>query len=144
MAVIRSAGIVPVKSEKEQYKFLMLRRNDYYDFAKGKLEPNEEYIDAAIRETAEETALTNLNFKWDFCFTETLPYKTKDKEKKRTKIARYYVAEVLSGEPCIIPNPETGKCEHDEFMWLTYDEACQLPLRKRIRKVLDWANSTIN
>ncbi|HHQ41444.1 MAG TPA: NUDIX hydrolase, partial [Chromatiales bacterium] len=66
-------------------------------------------------------------------YTETPPY-------GRGKVARYYVAEAPEGEPRLPVSPELGRPEHDEFRWVTYDEARAL-LNDRVRAVLDWAHA---
>jgi bis(5'-nucleosidyl)-tetraphosphatase len=42
----------------------------------------------------------------------------------------------------MLPNPLTGVTEHDEFRWVTYDEASRL-LVPRVRLVLDWAENRL-
>lgn len=123
--------------------FLLLRNRKYWDAPKGKLDPGESFLEAALRETEEESNLSDLNFKWGFDFIETEPYKTRVEGKKRTKVARYYVAEVMSGEAEIKPNEDTGIKEHDEFRWVYYVEAIRLPLHKRMVGVLEWANGVV-
>ena len=118
-------------------KFLLLRAYDYWDFPKGMVDAGEEPLAAAIREVEEETTLTNLDFRWDHIFQETEPYGSKN------KIARYYIAESKEGEAHLPVSTELGKPEHDEFRWLTYEEARPL-LVPRVEAILDWANKIIN
>lgn len=134
MAKEFSAGIVIVKNNQ----FLMLRSFSYWESGpKGKVEQGEEPFQAALREAKEETSLTDFNFKWGETYTETEPYG------KRKKIARYYIAELLSGEVDLPINPELGKPEHNEFRWATYDEAILLT-NERIQKILTWAQDQVN
>ena len=114
-------------------KYLLLRAFNYWDFPKGQLDPGEEPLAAAIREVEEETTLTNLDFRWGHVFQETEPYGNKN------KIARYYIAESKEGEAHLPVSAELGKPEHDEFRWLTYDEAKEL-LVPRVQAILDWAH----
>lgn len=141
--LVYSAGIVPVRIE-EVPKFLLLRSNTYFDFPKGKLDPGETHLEAALRETLEESGLWDLNFSWGMDYIETLPYQTSYGKKKCKKIARYYIAELMSGEPEIVANPKSGIKEHQEYKWVSYDQAIELPLHSRIRKVLDWAKHTLD
>ena len=143
--IIYSAGIVPVKFISDTYQFLILRKGNYWDFPKGKLEPGEQFLEAAIRETAEETTLTDIIFPWGHIYNDTEPYKVKtgNKNKKGRKIARYFLGRVMSGEPRLMPNPENGRVEHDEFRWLFYHQVKSLALTERIEDTLDWAQQQI-
>jgi bis(5'-nucleosidyl)-tetraphosphatase len=144
MELVFSAGIVPVKKGSRDYEYLMLRSGDYYDFPKGKLDPGETHLEAAIRETREESGLSRLKFKWGRVFQETDSYKTKMDGRSVRKVSRYYLGEVSPKSQAYIPrNPETGIKEHQELRWVTYDEALKLPLHTRIKTILDWARSQI-
>ncbi len=130
-----SAGVVVVRRKANAWHFLLLRAGHYWDFPKGMVEPGEDPLAAAIRETEEETTLTDLDFRWGHAFTETEPY-------GKNKIARYYVAESKTGEVDLPVSAELGHPEHDEFRWLSYDEARPL-LVPRVQAVLDWAKGKI-
>lgn len=111
--------------------FLVLRAYGYWDFPKGRVEPGETAFEAAVRETREETTLTDLDFRWGDAWIETEPYAS-------GKVARYYLAASGDGDVRLEPSPATGKPEHHEFRWVTYDEASTL-LVPRLRRVLAWA-----
>lgn len=137
---IISAGIVPVKLVDGKYHFLLLRSGDHWDFPKGKSEPGEKHLlETALRETAEETELTvnDLDFKWG---TQS---KKSDVYKKGTKFAVYYIAESNKDEITLPISEELGRPEHDEYTWVTYEEAAEL-VGNRIKKILDWANDIVN
>ena len=137
---VLSAGIVVVRPSGGGYEYLLLQNNRYVDFPKGKVDEGESLLEAALRETQEESHLYDLDFKWGTdVYTETDPYLTKSNDKKVKKVARYYVAELKSGEVKLLPNPHSGIIEHDKFYWVTYEKALELPLSERIRLVLDWA-----
>lgn len=135
--MIYSSGIVVVRKEKDKWQCLMLNNGGIWDFPKGKLEENENFIQAALRETKEESNVDNLSFDWGFVFFQTKPYQ---KGKKR-KTARYYLARMVSGEPRIMPNLKTGRKEHQFFSWFYFSDLPEL--QERINLVADWANSTI-
>ncbi len=124
-----SAGIIPVL--KDQNLFLLMRAYRYWDFPKGIVEPGETSLLAAQRELTEETGLRRANFRWGDDYIETERY-------SYGKVARYYLAEVESEDVIILANPVSGRKEHDEFRWLTYDQASRL-LVPRVQTVLDWA-----
>ncbi len=129
-----SAGVIPIL--KNQSLFLLLRAYRYWDFPKGIVEAGEDPLEAAKRELLEESGLANPKFKWGNEFVETERY-------SYGKIARYYLAEVASEKISITENPVSGRREHDEYRWVTYDEASKL-LVPRVRRVLDWAQARIN
>jgi bis(5'-nucleosidyl)-tetraphosphatase len=130
-----SAGVVVVRRSAGQWRYLLLRAGSYWDFPKGMVEPGEDPLAAAIRETEEETTLTGLNFRWGHEFIETEPY-------GKNKIARYYLAESKTGEVSLPVSAELGHPEHDEYLWLDY-EAARLLLVLRVQAVLDWARKII-
>ena len=130
-----SAGVVVVRRFDDRYRYLLLRVRDYWDFPKGMVEPGEDPLAAAIRETEEETTLTDLDFRWGRAYLETEPY-------GKNKIARYYLAESKTGEVNLPVSAELGHPEHDEFRWMEYDAARGL-LVPRVLAVLDWAGKII-
>jgi 8-oxo-dGTP pyrophosphatase MutT (NUDIX family) len=132
MTTIRlSAGIILIRRLNNRCYFLVLRVYNYWDFPKGELEPDEQPFDAARRETAEETGITQMEFHWQDAYYETQPY-------AGGKIARYYLAETHESNVVLGINPELGRPEHHEFRWVSYKEACLL-LNDRVRAALDWA-----
>jgi bis(5'-nucleosidyl)-tetraphosphatase len=132
-----SAGVVVVRYFDGAPKLLLLRAFNYWDFPKGLLDPDEEPLAAAVREVEEETGLTQLDFRWGHVFQETEPYGSNN------KIARYYIAESKKGDAHLPVSAELGKPEHDEFRWLTYEEA-RPSLVPRVEAILNWANKIIN
>lgn len=133
-----SAGIVIVKLFDNHYKFLILRNGNFYEPPKGRVELKESKFDAAVRETCEETTLKpeDLNFEWGFVNKDT------DKYMKGKKYVKYFLAKVNVDNIQPRVNKELGKAEHQESMWLTYQEAIKLA-NDRIKKILEWANSIV-
>lgn len=130
-----SAGVVVVRAAAAPPRYLLLRAYRYWDFPKGEVEPGERSLDAARREVREETTLKGLVFRWGYGYRETPVY-------GRGKIARYYLAEVLTGAVQLPVSPELGRPEHHEFRWLTYRQARPL-LVERLQVVLDWAHGIV-
>lgn len=126
-----SCGVVVVREKELGYRFLMLRAYRHWDFPKGMLEPGEAPLEAAIREVAEETTLTGLEFRWGHSFQETGPY-------NRGKVARYYLAATTAGTVHLAPNPALGRAEHSEFRWVAYPEAMDLA-SPRLKPIVTWA-----
>lgn len=126
-----STGIILIRHTKNGCLYLVLRAYSYWDFPKGEVEAGEQPLAAAIRETAEETGIEQLEFRWQDEFHETPPY-------AGGKVARYYLAETQESRVILGINPELGRPEHHEFRWVTYSEACSL-LNARMRAALHWA-----
>ncbi|MCU0937190.1 MAG: bis(5'-nucleosyl)-tetraphosphatase [Gammaproteobacteria bacterium] len=132
-ASVLSAGVVVLRRQRGECRFLLLRAYRYWDFPKGHVEPGEDPLDAARREVLEETGLTDLHFRWGLEFRETAPY-------GRGKVARYYVAETTEERVTLAVNPEIGRPEHEEFRWLTRPGAHRLVV-PRVAAILEWASS---
>ena len=133
-ARILSSGVVVVLWNRDHYDYLLLRAYNYWDFPKGMVEVAESPLQAAVREVEEETALTQLRFRWGDIYRETHPYN------QGRKVARYYIAESTSAAVMLMPNPELGRPEHNEYRWVNRTEAWDL-LTPRVRAILEWANS---
>jgi len=134
-ALIRAAGAVVFRRTGTGVRLLLLRAYANWDFPKGLVEPGEDDLACARREVAEETGLADLDFPFGEEFRETLPY-------SGGKVARYYLAETQE-EVIVLPvSPELGRPEHDEWRWVTVDEAEDL-LPPRLALVLDWARKTV-
>ena len=131
-----SAGVIVVRRHADGYRYLLLRAYSYWDFSKGLVESGEAPLASAVREVAEETTLTDLNFRWGEDYRETEPY-------ARAKVARYYVAESAQGEVSLPVSPELGHPEHQEFRWLDYKAARKL-LAPRVQPILDWAHALVS
>lgn len=131
-----SAGVVIVRRQGSDYRYLLLRAYNYWDFSKGLVEAGEEPRTSAIREVAEETTLTDLDFRWGSGYRETEPYGA-------NKVARYYVAESRAGNVHLPVSPELGRPEHDEFRWCDYASARKL-LAPRVQPILDWAHALVS
>lgn len=131
-----AAGFVVVRFAGGEPRFLLLRAYGYWDFPKGEVEPGEDPLSTARRETVEETELSGLAERWGDACCETEPYR------RGRKVARYYLAESAGGEVELPVSPELGRPEHHEARWASYDEACTL-LVDRLRPVLDWAKERV-
>ena len=132
----RSAGIVVVRQQNNEWRFLVLRAYRNWDFPKGLIEPGEKPFAAAVRETGEETGLTDLDFRWGTESIDTEMYGDH-------KVASFYLAQT-GQERIVLPvNLELGHPEHDEFRWVGMDEAQRL-LPARLQPILRWAHKTLS
>ncbi len=127
----RSAGIVVVRQLNGEWRFLILRAYRNWDFPKGLIEPGEKPLAAAVRETGEETGLTDLDFRWGSACIDTEMYGDH-------KVASFYLAQTGQDEIVLPVNPELGHPEHNEFRWVKYQEA-QALLPPRLQPILDRA-----
>lgn len=130
-----SSGIVIVRRQRENWRYLLLRAYQHWDFPKGLVESGETPLEAACREVLEETTLSKLEFHWGHIYLETGPY-------WKNKVARYYLAEAPAGEVMLPVNPDLGRPEHEEFKWVSRDDAEKL-VRPRVARVLAWAESHV-
>jgi bis(5'-nucleosidyl)-tetraphosphatase len=132
----RSAGVVVTRRIGGEIRYLLLRCYRYWDFPKGEIEPGEDPLETARRESEEETGLTGLRLRWGEVYTETPVY-------GKGKVARYYLAESPTGDVSLPISPELGAPEHHEFRWAGYAEARSL-VNDRVGAVLDWARERVS
>tara|TARA_Y100000034_G_scaffold119168_1_gene160658 strand:+ start:258 stop:713 length:456 start_codon:yes stop_codon:yes gene_type:complete len=102
------AGIVVVKDFDGEWKVLALSLRGLYDIPKGIIEPDEDALSAAMRETVEEASISNLDFKWDL------------DSFKASQVTVYVAA--TTQDPSVTKNPETGILEHDSAQWVEWDD----------------------
>ena len=130
-----AAGIVPARRDGNGWKVLVLHARGEWDFPKGRIEDGEMPLEAAFRETREETGITDLELEFGDTWCDTPPY-------SGGRIARYFVA-VTKQEQITLPvSPELGHPEHDAWQWVDFDEAVSL-VRARVVPVLAWARERL-
>ena len=130
-----SCGVVLARQAEDSWVTLMLRAWHHWDFPKGVRETGEDPLEAAIREVGEETGITAMSFDWGERYFETGPY-------SRGKIARYFIARTSQADVVLGPSPDTGEPEHQEWRWVTFDEAYDLG-SPRVRQIVQWARQII-
>jgi 8-oxo-dGTP pyrophosphatase MutT (NUDIX family) len=135
-ATKRGAGVVVLRRSPDGWRVLILRAYRNWDFPKGLLDPGESPLAAAVRETREETSLSDLVFRWGYRCIDTEPYAV-------GKVVRYFLAESSSGNVMLPVSPELGRPEHSEFRWAALEEAAEL-LPPRLVIVLRWADALVN
>ncbi len=129
-----SFGIVPIAFEQAgRPVFLILRAYKYWDFPKGGAEEGETPLEAARREMTEETGIGEVTLAWGEVSMTTGVY-------AGDKVSTYYPARVEMQQITLPDSAELGRPEHDEYRWVSYEEARVL-LPPRLIPILDWANT---
>lgn len=132
----QSAGIILIKKGVDGPKVLLMRAYNFWDFPKGGIEENENKLEAAIREVKEETGITNLSFNWGKIYYETECFG------RNRKVVFYFIAETEEEKVVMGISPTLGKPEHEEYRWVTFEEAKEMVV-ERIQKALYWAQNRI-
>ena len=130
-----SAGIIVKDESCGEPTYLCVRAFSNWDFPKGRLEDGEGLVTAAVRELAEETSLGIDDIVLLPLCAPPVIYKNGN------KTAHYFLATRKSDKVPFLPvNPEIGKPEHDEYMWMTMDEM-HSTFPRRLLPVLEWLSS---
>jgi 8-oxo-dGTP pyrophosphatase MutT (NUDIX family) len=112
-----SAGIVLFRRENDKILFLLLHYpSGHWDFVKGKMEKGETYRETAIRETREETGITDINFIDNF--EEWIQYNFQFEGELVDKKVVFFLAETKTKEIEI-------SHEHLDFTWMDYVTAME-------------------
>jgi 8-oxo-dGTP pyrophosphatase MutT (NUDIX family) len=123
----RSAGAVIFRRDKGVKYLLLHYPAGHWDFVKGNIESGEDEIETVIRETEEETGISDLKILEGF--REEISYKYKRNNELIHKEVVFYLAE--SGEKNV-----KLSYEHVDFKWLPYDEAMKTLTYENARNVL--------
>ncbi|HET8806637.1 MAG TPA: NUDIX hydrolase [Gaiellales bacterium] len=121
--IVRAAGAVLVDGER--VALVHRPRYDDWTLPKGKNEPGEDDIAAALREVQEETGFHG-RIERDL---GVVRYTVEKHGAVMPKVVRYYVMAVGAG--AFEPNHEV-----DELRWVTREQAAQLLTYERDREVL--------
>ena len=128
----KSAGIVLFRNDSNKNEFLLLNYpQGHWDFVKGKIEQNETSHEAAIRETREETGITNIEFIDGF--EESVEYDFRFKRENIHKKVIFFLAKT---------NEKNIKLshEHNDYLWLGYNDALKKFTFKNAKNILTKAN----
>ena len=108
-----SAGIILYRKENIKKLFLLLHYpSGHWDFVKGKMEKNETTHETAIRETKEETGITDIVFAENF--EEWIEYNFKYQGELVQKKVVFFLAETKTKEIKI-------SHEHSGYTWMDYN-----------------------
>ena len=112
-----SAGIVLFRKEGSKILFLLLHYpSGHWDFVKGKMEKGESTHGTAIRETREETGITDITFFDDF--EEWIEYNFQYQGELVHKKVVFFLAETKTKEVNI-------SHEHLDYTWMDYNTSME-------------------
>ena len=128
----KSAGIVLFRNASNKNEFLLLNYpQGHWDFIKGKIEQGETLYETASRETKEETGISDIEFIDGF--EESVEYNFKFKNEDIHKIVVFFLAK--TNEKKI-----TLSHEHNDFVWMEYDDAIKKTTFRNAKNVLSKTN----
>ncbi|QDI89266.1 NUDIX domain-containing protein [Candidatus Nitrosopumilus sp. SW] len=112
-----SAGIVLFRREDSKNLFLLLHYpSGHWDFVKGKMEKGESTHETAVRETKEETGITDITFLDNF--EEWIEYNFQYQKELVHKKVVFFLAETKTKEVNI-------SHEHLDYTWMDYNTAME-------------------
>lgn len=132
-----SAGAIVFYLEEGKPVYLLLKYKNYWGFAKGIIEKGEKSIDAALREIGEEAGLKKENLQIIEGFREKQGWFFQTEEGLVRKQATFFLARANTKEVKI-----SG--EHEDFKWLSLEEALAMMKIKANRELLEKADKFLN
>jgi 8-oxo-dGTP pyrophosphatase MutT (NUDIX family) len=130
-----SAGIVLVRKENSKRLFLLLHYpSGHWDFVKGKMEKGETTHQTAIRETREETGITDIIFLDDF--EEWIEYNFQFQGELIHKKVVFFLAETKTKEVFI-------SHEHLDYAWMDYQTAMEKTTFENAKSILIKSESVL-
>jgi 8-oxo-dGTP pyrophosphatase MutT (NUDIX family) len=131
-----SAGIVLYRKENTKNLFLLLHYpSGHWDFVKGKMEKNETTHETAIRETKEETGITDIVFAEKF--EEWIEYNFKYQGELVQKKVVFFLAETKTKEIKI-------SHEHSGYIWMDYNASMEKTTFDNAKTVLTKAEKLLS
>ena len=131
-----SAGIVLFRKEESKILFLLLHYpSGHWDFVKGKMEKGESTHQTAIRETKEETGITDITFVENF--EEWIQYNFKYQGELVQKKVVFFLAETKTKDVKI-------SHEHSGYTWLDYNSSMEKTTFDNAKTVLTKAERLLS
>jgi 8-oxo-dGTP pyrophosphatase MutT (NUDIX family) len=132
----KSAGIVLFRNISNKNEFLLLNYpQGHWDFIKGKVEQNETLHETAIRETKEETGISNI--KLIDGFKESVEYDFRFKNEDIHKKVIFFLAKTSEKKISL-------SHEHNDYLWLGYNDALKKTTFKNAKNILSKANEFLS
>ena len=131
-----SAGIVLFRKEKSKNLFLLLHYpSGHWDFVKGKMEKGESTHQTAIRETEEETGITDITFLENF--EEWIEYNFQYQGELVNKKVVFFLAETKTEDVKI-------SHEHQNYAWMDYNTSMEKTTFDNAKTVLTKAQALLS
>lgn len=131
-----SAGIVLFRKEKSKKLFLLLHYpSGHWDFVKGKMEKGESTHQTAIRETEEETGITDITFLENF--EEWIEYNFQYQGELVNKKVVFFLAETKTEDVKI-------SHEHQNYAWMDYITSMEKTTFDNAKTVLTKAQTLLS
>ena len=131
-----SAGIVIYRKENSEKLFLLLHYpSGHWDFVKGKMESGETTQQTAIRETKEETGITDITFVENF--EEWIEYNFKYQGELVQKKVVFFLAETKTKNVKI-------SHEHSGYTWINYNTSMEKTTFDNAKTVLTKAQRLLS
>jgi len=130
-----SSGIVLFRKENDKILFLLLHYpSGHWDFVKGKMEEGETPHETAIRETQEETGITDVEFLDNF--EEWIQYNFQYQGELVQKKVVFFLGETKTKDITI-------SHEHLNFTWMDYTTAMEKTTFENAKTVLSKSYSLL-
>ena len=132
----KSAGIVLFRNASNKNEFLLLNYpQGHWDFIKGKVEQDETPYETASRETKEETGISDIEFIDGF--EEYVEYDFRFKNEDIHKKVIFFLAKTNEKKISL-------SHEHNDFVWLEYDDALKKTTFRNAKNVLSKTNEFLS
>lgn len=128
----RSAGVIVCMEKPDGNRFLLLNYpTGHWDFVKGKIEQGETLHQTAVRETKEETGISDLEFVEGF--EEKINYNFQFEGELIQKEVIFFLAKTKT-------HTVNVSHEHLDYTWLDYDNALEKVTYQNAKNMLSKAN----
>lgn len=128
----RSAGVVVCMEKPDGNRFLLLNYpTGHWDFVKGKIEKGETLHQTAVRETKEETGISDLEFVEGF--EEKINYNFQFEGELIQKEVIFFLAKTKTDTVNV-------SHEHLDYTWLDYENALEKVTYQNAKNILSKAN----
>uniref|UniRef100_A0A0N5AFL6 Bis(5'-nucleosyl)-tetraphosphatase [asymmetrical] n=1 Tax=Syphacia muris TaxID=451379 RepID=A0A0N5AFL6_9BILA len=137
MASVFAAGMLIYRKAGSKIEYLLLQASYppfHWSPPKGHLDPGEDFMTAALRETKEEANISEEQLDIDKSFEEDLFYEVKQSrdngEVMKKKQVKYWLARLKNSEDFKLSS------EHQNFKWLYLEDAVEITKFPEMERLL--------